>query len=440
MNQKPPVGARINREHALRRGLVAYWPLNEGGGLYAHDQAQGAYNRADLTNGPAWAAGNDGPCLSFDGSNDYVKTTRIDVGLITAANQPHTYIAWVNPTLTGGGARHGVVGVGEFDDSNFSSVMVINPSTGELGWSIDPASTTVASGLNLTANVWQFIALVRYPTEVRFWVGSARATVSSSSSSGISNDPILFGAAGRNAAVTAFYTGKIGSVLVYNRAVSDQEVNQLLGDPYALYRADQEETGFVAAGAGTVTGTLSVTLADVTLSATATVLVSGTESTTLGAATGTSAGTVLVSGSESSTLGAATGTSTGTILVTGSDSSTLGAASASSTGAVLVTGSTSGTCDAVTCSASGSAGGISCSLSATLAATTVTATGTVTSLGLVTGTLNATLSDCTVNFSGSVRGSILYDEITATLREVEGTIEDVGSEISDALVELEGLL
>jgi hypothetical protein len=43
----------------------------------------------------------DGRCLSFDGTDDYVKTTRNDIALLTNTATPHTYLAWINPTRVG---------------------------------------------------------------------------------------------------------------------------------------------------------------------------------------------------------------------------------------------------------------------------------------------------------------------------------------------------
>jgi hypothetical protein len=261
MPQKPPVWSRINREHPLMRGLVGCWMFNEAGGLYAHDAAFGAYNRADLVNGPTWAPGYDGPCLSFDGSNDYVKTTRNDFDLCVNTASPLTFVALINPTLTGAAARQGIVNIGEFNDLNFSSVFMILSSTGELIWSIDPAGTTASSGLLAAANKWQRVAMVRNASEVRFFLESSKSVISNASASGVGTDPIIIGNAARNGAIGSFnFSGKIGSVLVYNRALSDGEVQQLFADPYVLFSED-ETLGFVAAGAGSFTASLTESVA-----------------------------------------------------------------------------------------------------------------------------------------------------------------------------------
>lgn len=193
-----------------------------------------------------------------------------------------------------------------------------------------------------------------------------------------------------------------------------------------------------ATGTVLITGTASNTLGALTLSGTGAVAIVGTADNTLGALTLSATGGAFVTGSADITLGDATLSGTGTVLVTGSLSSTLGELSASSTGTVLVAGSSDVTLGALTLSGAGAVA-ISGALDATLGTLTLTATGTNGSGGL-TGTLSATLGALTCsNGKGHVRG-ILFDHIEGALKEVEGDIENIGDEISGALVELEGVL
>jgi hypothetical protein len=262
MIQKPPVWARVNRGHVSTRGLVSYLPFYERGGLWAHDPVNGIYHRADLVNGPAWSpAGMDGPCLSFDGTDDYVKTTRNDISLLTNTATPHTYIAWINPTRVGA-TRQSIISVGEFNDVNWSSVLMIDPATGELSWAVDPAAATASSGLFVAASKWQFVAMVRTASDVRFFLGATRVVVANATANGIGPDPILIGGAGRNGALGSFYfAGKIGSSMVYNRALTDVEVSRLYADPYTIF-SGREEVAPVVAGGASFNVTLSFVAAD----------------------------------------------------------------------------------------------------------------------------------------------------------------------------------
>ncbi|NEO39248.1 MAG: hypothetical protein F6J90_24090 [Moorea sp. SIOASIH] len=60
-----------------RKGLVGYWPMNEGSGNVIHDRA--GHNNGTLEGNPQWKTANDFPgnpsinVLEFDGEDDYVK-------------------------------------------------------------------------------------------------------------------------------------------------------------------------------------------------------------------------------------------------------------------------------------------------------------------------------------------------------------------------------
>jgi hypothetical protein len=154
-------------------------------------------------------------------------------------------------------------------------------------------------------------------------------------------------------------------------------------------------------GSVSVAGTLNATLAAVTASASGTVANAGTLNATLAAATVSASGAVSNTGTLNATLGAVTLSASGTVGngVTGTLSQTLGAVTLSSAGTVNVSGTLNQTLGAVTASASGSVS-VTGTLSSTLAAVTLSATGS--SGNTATGTLNATLGTLTASSSGSV--------------------------------------
>ena len=69
-SRKPRAGWKPIPNHPLRAGLVLDLPLNDGGGTTALDYS-GLGNDGTLTVASTWAAGRDGPALSFDGSTAY---------------------------------------------------------------------------------------------------------------------------------------------------------------------------------------------------------------------------------------------------------------------------------------------------------------------------------------------------------------------------------
>ena len=71
-NIQPPLGTPVIRSHPLSRGLVGYWPMNEGGGQLCLDNYLN--NNGALTNGAVYAKSVKFGCISFDGTNDFVGT------------------------------------------------------------------------------------------------------------------------------------------------------------------------------------------------------------------------------------------------------------------------------------------------------------------------------------------------------------------------------
>jgi len=82
----PPVG-----------GPVAYWPLDEGGGVAAVD-GSGNGNTGALTNGPVWAVGQIEGAVEFDGVDDYLEVADSD-SLDIASDL--TISAWIYPRTLG---------------------------------------------------------------------------------------------------------------------------------------------------------------------------------------------------------------------------------------------------------------------------------------------------------------------------------------------------
>ncbi len=89
--------AQIDVNGSLTEGLVAWWKFDETAGDVAYDSS-GNGNDGNLTNGPTWSEGKIGGALSFDGTNDMVRTN-----LSGSYNEDFTWSAWIKTTDTQGG-------------------------------------------------------------------------------------------------------------------------------------------------------------------------------------------------------------------------------------------------------------------------------------------------------------------------------------------------
>ena len=89
--------AQIDVNGSLTEGLAAWWKFDETAGDVAYDSS-GNGNDGNLTNGPTWSEGKIGGALSFDGTNDMVRTN-----LSGSYNEDFTWSAWIKTTDTQGG-------------------------------------------------------------------------------------------------------------------------------------------------------------------------------------------------------------------------------------------------------------------------------------------------------------------------------------------------
>jgi hypothetical protein len=82
--------------HSLLDGLIAWWKFDETSGTVAYDSSGNGHD-ANLTNGPTWVTGKIGGALSFDGSDDMVRT-----GVSGMYNQDFTWSTWIKTSDTSG--------------------------------------------------------------------------------------------------------------------------------------------------------------------------------------------------------------------------------------------------------------------------------------------------------------------------------------------------
>lgn len=147
---------------------------------------------------------------------------------------------------------------------------------------------------------------------------------------------------------------------------------------------------YVSSALPEVTGSLSATLAAVTLSSSGSVSVSGSLSKTLNALTLAASGSLSVSGGLSTTLAPVGLSSAGSVSIGGVLSQALAPVTLVSAGSLSVSGSLTKTLDLVTVSSTGSLSVLG-SAAITLGAVTLTATGRVGADETVIGSLNITL-------------------------------------------------
>ena len=175
------------------------------------NDVSGNSNSGSLINGPTFDGGNLGSIV-FDGSNDYVQTN---------INRSFTAM-----TLMGFIKRNGaqVDYTGIFYSRGTSITGISFYSTNNLGYTWNGAVNTYTFNSNLLVpnNTWCMVAMSVTSTAATLYVNTSSATNTVSHTSTTIDDLKL----GQDDFGSRFMNGNIANVMMYNRALSPQEILQ----------------------------------------------------------------------------------------------------------------------------------------------------------------------------------------------------------------------
>jgi glucose/arabinose dehydrogenase/chitodextrinase len=201
----PPVG-----------GLVAAYAFNEGSGTTVND-ASGNGNNGTIT-GATWTpAGRFGAALSFNGTSNLVQipaSSSLNLALAM------TLEAWIFPTAAQSGWRTIVQREADayFLNASNGNGPLLPGGGGTFGGNIGYASGAVANPVN----AWTHVALTYDGSMLRLYVNGV-LVVSEAQTGGIqtNTNPLSIGG---NGPYGEFFQGVIDDVRVYNRALSQAEI------------------------------------------------------------------------------------------------------------------------------------------------------------------------------------------------------------------------
>jgi len=212
-------------------GLVGYWKLDEGNGTTAGDSS-GNNNNGTLENGPIWVSGKYGEALSFDGNAYVTVPDSYDLRV-----QNFSLEAWI--FMTKRPYQHGT-----------SHSAIINKlhyfgSSGSLGYKLqfeNPTSTndnlviSIGDGaaqiylvnynsiVDLTLNQWHHVVGTYDGNTAKIYIDGELKSSSNPGMHTIVHDdaPLAMGTEVTGNGVQ--YNGLIDNVMIYNRALSEEEV------------------------------------------------------------------------------------------------------------------------------------------------------------------------------------------------------------------------
>ncbi|MFC1738672.1 LamG-like jellyroll fold domain-containing protein [Planctomycetota bacterium] len=209
----------------IEDGLVAHWKFDEGEGDTAYDSIDN--HDGTLIGNPQWSAGKVGShCLEFDGNGDKVNVAG-DVEMGT----DFTMCAWVNRDTIESGSRVMLL-KGDIGDSlatNNKGMYLASDGDFRMMYEYGSGGTNYVldSGFDLAVGEWYFLAVVRDDSDdsVSMYVdGSLVFEELSTPAPSVNSASFRIG---EWATGEGQFDGKIDNARVYNRSLSDEEIEQL---------------------------------------------------------------------------------------------------------------------------------------------------------------------------------------------------------------------
>ena len=207
-------------------GLVAAYALNEGAGTTITD-ASGNGNSGTISGGFAWSsAGRWGGALSFNGVNSLA---RVPSSASLNLGAAMTLEAWIQPTAAQSGWR--TIVQREVDAYFLNASNDTGPLLPSGGGTLGGATVFVSGPTASPINAWTHVALTYNGTTLRLYVnGVLAASQARTGSIQASSSPLWIGG---NSPYGEYFQGLIDEIRIYNRALTQAEIQADMAAPIA---------------------------------------------------------------------------------------------------------------------------------------------------------------------------------------------------------------
>ncbi len=198
--------------------LMGWWKLDEGTGTTAVDWS-GHNNHGEFIGDPQWVLGQDGGALEFDG-DDYVDTGYTE----DLAN--YTITAWVmSPEAPSGAAASGPLHRENNYQFNWNHGNDVYRGTAAMNVG---GTFHAASYMPLFANTWYHLAATYDGNVLTAYRDGVLITSNPAASGPPETESNSLKLARHAASATQFFTGTVDDARVYNRALTLEEIQQVM--------------------------------------------------------------------------------------------------------------------------------------------------------------------------------------------------------------------
>jgi hypothetical protein len=220
---------------AILAGLIAAYAFDEGSGRTPVDSSP-LGNRGTLMGGASWAPGRYGSALA---TNDTGFAEAVDLQALTPGTSA-TFEAWVYLTRPPDGLVSIINKWSQSADDEFLFGVALNrrphfawKTTGATSWGNTSYNETTAGAGQVPVGAWTHVALVREGSTLTFYINGdvvATATVMDTNPFRDGRNTLRIGGQGRGA-VSPYFPGFVDDVRIYNRALSQTEVQRDMNTP-----------------------------------------------------------------------------------------------------------------------------------------------------------------------------------------------------------------
>jgi len=196
----------------------------------AGNDDNGLFGNGTVANMPDYDFYNKG-ALTFNGTSDYTYQSLF----ANAITNTLTFDVWVKFSDTGSSGRY-IMSLGRDIGGSSGGIALLaygfsSASSGQIIFEFGSGYGRVSSGIVPTTGIWYNLTVTTDGTNTRFYVNSVLANTASQTTGAVASSPGLSIGSYLNSATppipgTYFFNGNIGSVKIYNKALSAAEVLQ----------------------------------------------------------------------------------------------------------------------------------------------------------------------------------------------------------------------